>query len=351
LLSKGASKIKRLTAPAYEVDPEILRRYDQRNLIFNRVYMDPTFPAYGRTMEEKAYRNILEDRSGYTRLDYALSEAAWTVHDAWGQWTSWKRIERPGRAGLFGGPVERAEVKDESEMARVVKRAARFYGASLVGITRVNPLWIYLNDRSLEPINLPEGVRTAIVIAIEMDEMGIATSPACPASAATGLGYSKMAFVASTLAEFIRNLGYTAIPAGNDIALSIPLAVDAGLGQLGRNGLLITPEYGPRVRLCKVLTDLPLKEDKPIDFGVTETCKKCRACAEACEAGAISMDPEPGWVPACSSNNPGVLKWYVNGEKCYEFWCENGVDCSTCIAVCPYNQGPKGASPEDFWRG
>ena len=61
------------------------------------------------------------------------------------------------------------------------------------------------------------------------------------ASTATGLVYSKMPFVTSTLAQMIRNLGYNALPCGNDTALSIPLAIDAGLGQLGKNGLLITP--------------------------------------------------------------------------------------------------------------
>jgi len=91
--------------------------------------------------------------------------------------------------------------------------------------------------------------KNVIAMAFEMNEHGIAASPNCLAAAATGVGYSKMAFTASCLAEFIRNLGYKAISPGNDIALSIPLAIDAGLGQLGRNGLLITSEYGPRVRL------------------------------------------------------------------------------------------------------
>ena len=49
------------------------------------------------------------------------------------------------------------------------------------------------------------------------------------------------------------------------------------------------------------------------------------------------MDDEPSFQVACQSNNPGAKKWYVNVELCYQFWCENGVDCSTCISVCPYN--------------
>ena len=119
--------------------------------------------------------------------------------------------------------------------------------------------------------------------------------------------------------------------------MSIPVAIDAGLGELGRNGLLITPQYGPRVRLCKIFTDLVLEPDKPIDFGVKEFCKECKLCAEHCETDAISVDDEPSFEVACRSNNPGALKWYVNAERCYLYWCENGTDCSTCIKVCPYN--------------
>ena len=162
-----------------------------------------------------------------------------------------------------------------------------------------------------------------------------------------------MAFVLARLGEFIRNLGYDAIESGNDIALSIPLAIDAGLGELGRNGLLITPQYGPRVRLCKIFTDLPLEPDKPIEFGVKEFCKECKLCAKYCEAGAISMDDEPSFDGVCPSNNPGVLKWYVDVEKCYLFWLENGMSCSTCIKVCPYNiisSRRSEVSPRDFWK-
>ena len=146
-----------------------------------------------------------------------------------------------------------------------------------------------------------------------------------------------MAFILACTGEFIRNLGYKAIQCGNDTALSIPLAIDAGLGELGRNGLLITPQHGPRVRLCKIFTDLPLEPDKPLEFGVKEFCKKCKQCAEHCEAGAISKEDEPSFEAVCRSNNPGVLKWYVDVERCYLYWCENGTDCSTCIKVCPYN--------------
>jgi reductive dehalogenase len=246
---------------------------------------------------------------------------------------------------------EKIPIDDTFKMTQTVKRAARFYGADLSGVAVLNKNWIYTNSRrDLKPITIPDNFHYVLVMAIAMNGLGIATSPEVPAAAATGLAYSKMAFAASSLAEFIRNLGYSAIPAGNNLGLSIPMAIDAGLGQLGRNGLLITPEHGPRVRLCKVFTDLPLEPDRPIEFGLTDYCRSCNLCAEACEVDAISMNPIPNWAPACRSNNPGALKWYVNSEKCYQYWCENGTDCSTCISVCPFNDGPIEASTEEFWE-
>jgi len=66
-------------------------------------------------------------------------------------------------------------------------------------------------------------------VAVEMDFEAINCSPAHPASAATGAGYSRMAFTVGLLAQYIRGLGYQAIPCGNDTACSIPIAIDAGL--------------------------------------------------------------------------------------------------------------------------
>jgi reductive dehalogenase len=183
-----------------------------------------------------------------------------------------------------------------------------------------------------------------IALAFEMDPDGIDTYIGGPASAACGEGYSRMAYTSAILAEFIRALGYTAIPAGNSTGQSITFAIDAGLGELGRNGLLITPKYGPRVRLAKVLTDMPLVADKPISFGVEEFCNVCGKCAEHCPGAAISTG-EKTWAPTYdavqTSSNPGVKKWYVDTPACHQVWVEQGMDCGTCIRVCPFNK-PEG---------
>ena len=185
-------------------------------------------------------------------------------------------------------------------------------------------------------IDIPKECKFAIVMSVKMDGDKIKTSPSFSACSATGFAYSQMALLVACIAEFIRNLGYKAIPMGNDTALSIPMAIDAGLGELGRNGLLITPEIGPCVRICKVFTDMPLEGDKPIDFGVKDFCMKCKRCVDACEAGAIQITEKPTFDIECPSNNQGILRWAVNHDKCYKFWIKNGGECSNCIAACPF---------------
>ena len=114
-----------------------------------------------------------------------------------------------------------------------------------MGICQVHPNCVYSQEYNTitsehYPIELPEGCHNAIVLAISMDYEQIRTSPTGIAGAEVGRGYSMMAYVANLLALFIRGLGYRAIPCGNDTALSVPLAMAAGLGETGRLGFLIT---------------------------------------------------------------------------------------------------------------
>ena len=242
------------------------------------------------------------------------------------------------------------------ETALAVKHASMFYGASLAGVADLNPAWLYSDihsptreDRQRQiPFNyggdrfektddawyVPSSMNKVIALAFEEDYEGMCNSPGRLASAATGDGYSRMAQTAFKVAEFIRALGYNAIPAGNGVGLSIPMAIDAGLGELGRNGILVTPKYGPRVRLAKVITDLPMTADHPIKFGVTEFCETCMLCAEDCPSASISKG-ERTWKGKSVSNNPGIFKWYVQPEGCYDY---NGFSCSNCKMNCPFNK-------------
>ena len=110
------------------------------------------------------------------------------------------------------------------------------------------------------------------------------------------------------------------------------------MGQYGRHGLLITPEFGPRVRIAKIFTDLPLIPDQPIDFGVTETCQICRRCSAGCPVKAIPDDAPKFEMHDGVSHLKGVKKWTINAKQCFKFWVNQGTDCSICIRVCPYNK-------------
>jgi len=325
----------------YEVDPQVLKRFDERDTVFVRKLWDEDAIFYGKPEYRSiAPQRIAEKRPGFTRVGYARLMAAWDMPHILQSFQSWKRLN-PNDEILF--KLGQYQVDDPVSMSLQVKETAQLYGATLVGITDVNPLWIYCNDANGDPIEIESAYRYAVVIGVELAAEAIATSPFYLAATATALGYGQMAYVTIAVAQFIRNLGYRAIPASNDTALSIPLAINAGLGQLGRNGLLVTPQYGSRIRLCKVFTDLPLVLDQPIDFGLTEFCRTCQRCADACEAGAISRDPDPSYSVACVSNNHGIKRWAVNADQCYAFWQKNGASCSNCIAVCPFAKKPSGS--------
>jgi epoxyqueuosine reductase len=321
-------------------------QYDQKNEMFKRPRWDSSVENcakfYGVAMPE-------EDKPGYTLLDLAFKNAAWWLE------LGFAKGILGGKEGLFAWDAKqwgetkpptglKLTVDDPVRMTGIVKKVARFFRASLVGVCELDRRWIYSSSYHMvtkehEPVVIPEDCKYAIVTAVEMDYEALKTSPAYPQGAATGLGYSEEAFTAGLLAQFIRALGYKAIPQGNDTSCSIPIAIDAGLGELSRSGLLITPEFGPRVRVSKVFTDLPLVPDKPIEFGVWDFCRKCRKCATYCPAQAIIYG-EPTEEIHNISNREGLLRWPINAEKCFAFWAAQGGSCANCVRVCPFNKPP-----------
>jgi len=257
-------------------------------------------------------------------------------------------------------------------LAHQVKIAARLGGADLVGIAKLNHHWVYAEtqrntyspekpetkpivfravDKPMETeteLIIPETVTHAIVMAVEMPRAMNQSSPGPTGACADAIGYSRMGYASLALAEFIRAQGYTAIPCKNDTALSVPLAIEAGLGEAGRLGALITPEFGPCVRLCKVLTDMPLTLDQPIKFGVEEFCNYCKKCARECPSKCIT-EGEQTWGPVNECNNSGVKKWYNDYKKCLSYWGENGMSCTNCVAVCPFTKGAMWAHGFTEW--
>ena len=327
---------------------EGFRRFSQKDEIFCRSFWDPDVRSVRSDMFYETYRTPQmkwRKVDGFTRRDYALRNASWHVTDIFAE----LRGDRDRREGfldpytvLRDGPDGQARFESPEAAAAEVKMVAKTLGADLVGITGYDERWVYTHAYSREneaekPQEIEAGLANVIVVAQSMNRDLLRTAPSALSGTATGAGYSQDTVVLIAIAQYITNLGYRALATMNDSALAIPLAVKAGLGEYGRHGLLITPEFGPRVRLGKVFTDMPLAHDRPVRFGVKEMCEVCRVCTNACPAKAIAGDAPTAGVHN-RSNIRGVRKWTTDAEKCFRFWANQNTDCSICVRVCPYNR-------------
>jgi reductive dehalogenase len=350
----------------YEIQEDHYNRFPEQNHCIYRSLYDKKFKLYHKTLRSKMKELVDSGKEGYSRADLALAAASWTINKHMP--FAYKKVAKHSPQDYIPREIKNRSPESISpkDLSKYIKRAAKFFGASAVGITKLNKNWLYktkvdLYSTSIQEkqelkfpeLELPEDITHAIVMIIEMDPDGINCAPTFLEFASAGLGYSKMSFLIACVAQFIRNLGYKALPCANDTTLSVPLAIDAGLGALGRIGVLITREFGPRIRICKVLTNMPLKEDHPdLRFinHVHQKCTNCRKCAEACEYDAISFEKERNYGIKSESNNPGMKKWYVDVEKCYQAWVDYSSDCALCIKACPFSQMSPDISPEEFWE-
>ncbi|MDX1478440.1 MAG: reductive dehalogenase [Saprospiraceae bacterium] len=321
-------------------------RFNQKYDIFNRALWDDTVDA--RTFfESYDITNYTPKKSkGFDHWDYALRNASWHLTDVVGERDFDQKGTVEGFTDYFttqtAPPHQPVDLDSPQETTRRIRIAARLFGAGAVGISQLDRRWVYARNYNRKTgdnpeLDLPERIRYAIMLILPMDYRLGRTFPSALSGATTGLGYAASLQVATTLAQFITNLGYEAIASMNDTALNIPLAIEAGLGEYGRNGLLITPQFGPNVRIAKVLTDLPLVVDRPRSFGVRKFCAVCRKCADSCPPKAIPQGT-PQATPPNISSHQGITKWTVDAERCFRFWVGMNSDCAICIRVCPYNK-------------
>ncbi len=328
---------------------ENFERFHQKNEMFRRSRWD------ARIRNEKTERfytshgavNEWRKAEGFRQQDYALRNAAWHVIDVFTNIPTDKE-RREGFTDLFTLNTEiapeKAALGTPSQAAVEVKKVAKFFGAGDAGITAYDERWQYTGRFSdIDGIEKPPeieremGLDTVIVITIPMNYKLMQTVPSALGSASTGSGYSNDATALIALTQYIRGLGYKAFGSLNDTGMSIPYAIKAGLGEFGRNGLLITKDHGPRVRIGRIYTNMPLAHDAPINFGVREFCQICKKCATNCPSKSIPMG-EPSNKPLSISNLTGVRKWTVDVESCFDFWAKQNTDCAICIRTCPYNK-------------
>jgi len=165
-----------------------------------------------------------------------------------------------------------------------------------------------------------------------MDHAVMQNAPDAPVVMESAKQYVEAAKIALQLGYFIRSQGYPARAHidGNYRVIAPLVARDAGLGEIGRMGLLMTPRLGPRVRLGVVTTDLPLVADSPgDDASVIDFCLACKKRATNCPVGAIPSGDR--------TRVDDGLRWAIDPETCFRYWNIIGTDCANCMRVCPYS--------------
>ena len=263
------------------------------------------------------------------------------------------------------GPVnpDRMEVRDVAVLTSYIKDQVAGLKAGLVGITRLDEAHVFTADHNGRPINLRH--EYAIVLGVDLpyqlalpsaplpwrdfysslpEEIAALLADKAPMSGTDVVSPEELEKIRETmrffseggrsaveLARHIRSLGYEArahYSRWSEVQI-IPLARSAGLGELGRNGLLLTRKYGPRASFAVVTTNLPLAADRPVDLGLQAFCASCEKCALACPVQAVPLGGP--------KEERGVVKWVTDGERCFNYLLGNP-KCLACIGSCPFNK-------------
>ena len=161
------------------------------------------------------------------------------------------------------GRVNSKQVKVQpKEITEFIKNWTKKLGALDVGITKLQDYHIYTTGGRAERYGkkYTRQHEFAIAFTVEMDKEMVASAPSGTIVMESGQQYLESGKIAVQLAKFIRNIGYEARAHidGNYEVVCPLVARDAGLGEMGRMGLLMTPKLGPRVRIAVVTTNLPV---------------------------------------------------------------------------------------------
>ncbi len=344
-------------ADLFPIKPDV-QRFSYWNTAFMRANWDTTALCYGtRAITDPTFQaRVRLDQDGWRLEDYALANSAGATIRKEGIGTGMPDVGIISWSPL-GAAVKPSGVasydKGPAINSATVKKGVLSLGADLVGICALDQRWIYSIDMDDLPVTfedapaaystsskhvIPNSFKSIIVFAVRMSYDMMSVAPYGTAEGAALKGYDDQAVVAARVGEFIRGLGWNAAPCSNNTGLTIPMAISAGLGQLGRCCLLVTPQYGPNVRIAKVITDMPLAYDSPIDFGLTNFCNNCKKCVQACPPQALPYE-EAEWQGFSVSEITGVYKWQRHAETCYKWWGQTGGTCGVCIRVCPWSNG------------
>jgi ferredoxin len=217
-------------------------------------------------------------------------------------------------------PNPNPEPHTPEQLSALIRAEASRLGLTAVGFAPYDPRYVY-HERKDE---CDEG--SVIICVLEEDYESEMLVPSREHERRTFECYVSQFEMSARLAEYIQGLGYRAQPHdATGPMMYIPFAVQAGLGQMGFNGQLLTPGAGARVTLTAITTDMTLKNDEPVDFGIPGICSECKVCIRRCPVGAIPQAP---------AVHRGVTKTKIKTERCLPVIGQAG-GCAVCVKVCP----------------
>jgi len=317
------------------------RRFDERDIMFARARLIPGSPQYqsyyAMRPENLPGDELTRSKPGLLSLKAAFANP-YLFASSQGSFVLTEALH----AAVDGPVAPEKHSLDPPEMTAFIKNLGRYYGALEIGVTELKPYHVYSHigrGSGVYGAPLPIEHRYAIAFTVEMDFEMIGANPTAPGVMESAREYVEAARVAVQLAATIRHLGYPArAHMDGDYRVIAPLVGrDAGLGEIGRMGLLMTPRQGPRVRINVVTTDLDLIPDPPChETSVIDFCRVCKKCAVNCPVKAIPFDDR--------QEIEGALRWRINADTCFRYWNVVGTDCGRCMTVCPFSH------PDSFYH-
>ncbi len=310
-----------------------LKQIDERTIMFSRNLLQQGSKHYEEYYQ--IYPQHLEADNYFRKFPGLLSENAKYFNPAtfYAAEATFSVIEH--LRDLAEGNANQKQTSVEADsLTRFLDQWTKKIGAVSFGVTPLEEYHKYSHVGRGEDYGKEVKLDHAYAIAIttEMDKEMMDHAPFGPTVMESGQQYVDSGVMALQIAQFLRRLGYEARAHidGNYRVVCPLVAKDAGLGEIGRMGLLMTPELGPRVRIGVVTTDAPLKANpRKDDATMIDFCLDCKKCAEVCPGNAISFD-----VP---EEVDGITRWQIDQEACFTLWTKMGTDCGRCVDVCPYS--------------
>jgi ferredoxin len=322
--------------------PSIIQRFDQRDALAYRSQLIPGTKEYEiyyslhpefKEMDDKVRIHYNDGLAHELRLKRMPEDR---ISDAWITSTK-KSVAYVLRDHVDGAINECRQEVEAADITFKIKELAKYLGAGIVGITRLNQAWVYSHRGHPgsgwgQPIVLNHKYAIVMGFPHTWDLWLSSSRPNIPSFMDDWQYYHLMSAAAVRLAASIRDMGYPAVAQiqSNYSCILPPLAVDSGLGEQCLIGICLSKEYGLAYRLCAVTTDLPLVADAPAQMGIEDFCSKCHKCVDACPSGALSKKEKV--------EVNGRLVWKQDVYKCFRYWNAMGVSCTICRRACPWSK-------------